>query len=35
MFNITEKARQKFAKGLEQRKISGDAKLRVNFGGIG
>lgn len=35
MFNITEKAHRKFAEGLEKRKISEEAKLRVNFGGIG
>lgn len=35
MFNITEKARQKFKQGQDQNKISREARLRVNFGGIG
>jgi len=35
MVTITEKARQKFKQAIDQRKISGDAMLRVNFGGIG
>ena len=35
MINISEKARQKFKQALEQRKISANARLRVNFGGIG
>lgn len=35
MINISEKARQKFEQARNQRKISADARLRVNFGGIG
>lgn len=35
MFNITERARRKYQQGLDKRKISGDARLRINFGGIG